>query len=105
MAHHGGLHRRSAGRRGDRRGAAHPLSTGALNYLVKPFTAELADRLNAYARYHARLSPTGGHVGQDEIDRAMRVLHEGDQPGAPKGQSAVTSRLVQDALRAAGGPR
>ncbi|KAA5827119.1 response regulator [Saccharopolyspora hirsuta] len=82
------------------------LSAGALNYLVKPFTAEqLADRLSAYARYHARLSPTGGQVGQDEIDRAIRLLHEGDRPGAPKGQSAVTSRLVQDALRAADGPR
>ena len=75
-------------------------AAGALNYLVKPFTAEqLADRLNAYARYHARLPVTGGAVGQEEIDRALRLLHEGDRPTAPKGRSTLTTQLVLDALR------
>jgi response regulator of citrate/malate metabolism len=79
--------------------AAH--ARGALNYLVKPFTAEqLADRLAAYKHYRAVLS-ADRTLTQDEIDRGWRLLHDGDRPAAPKGQSAVTVRLVSDALRAA----
>jgi len=78
---------------------------GALNYLVKPFTAEqLADRLTAYAHYRGVLL-RDRTLSQDEIDRAVRLLHDGDRPAAPKGQSPVTVRLVADALRAAGEPR
>jgi len=76
------------------------LAAGALNYVIKPFTAEqLADRLNAYARYHARLPETGNAVDQEEIDRALRLLREGDCPSAPKGRSSLTTQLVLDALR------
>jgi response regulator of citrate/malate metabolism len=75
-------------------------AAGALNYLIKPFTAEqLADRLNAYARYHAHLPVTGNAVAQEEIDRAVRLLREGDRPSAPKGRSSLTTQLVLDALR------
>ncbi|UQU66925.1 response regulator [Couchioplanes caeruleus] len=78
---------------------------GALNFLVKPFTAEqLADRLVAYRHYRSVLSGDRT-LSQDEIDRCWRVLHEGDRPAAPKGQSAVTLRLVSEALRSAGTPR
>lgn len=78
---------------------------GALNFLVKPFTAEqLADRLTAYRHYRAVLA-SDRTLSQDEIDRLARMLHDGDRPAAPKGQSAVTVRLVSAALRAAGGPR
>jgi response regulator of citrate/malate metabolism len=78
---------------------------GALNFLVKPFTAEqLADRLAAYRHYRAVLSGDRA-LSQDEIDRGWRLLHDGDRPAAPKGQSAVTVRLVSDALRRAGAPR
>jgi response regulator of citrate/malate metabolism len=78
---------------------------GALNYLVKPFTAEqLADRLTAYAHYRGVLS-RDRTLSQDEIDRAVRLLHDGDRPATPKGQSPVTARLVAEALRAAGAPR
>lgn len=81
-------------------------AAGALNYLVKPFTSEqLADRLTAYARYHARLPVTGGQVDQEEIDRAVRLLHERDRPSTPKGQSSLTAQLVLDALRNGGGAR
>jgi two-component system CitB family response regulator len=81
-----------------------------LNFLVKPFTAEqLADRLTAYRHYRSVLdrSLLAGDrtLGQDEIDRLARMLHDGDRPAAPKGQSAVTVRLVSAALRTAGGPR
>jgi response regulator of citrate/malate metabolism len=78
---------------------------GALNFLVKPFTAEqLADRLAAYKHYRAVLSGDRT-LTQDEIDRGWRLLHDGDRPAAPKGQSAVTVRLVSDALRLAAAPR
>ncbi|MFC0431393.1 response regulator [Kutzneria buriramensis] len=78
-------------------------AAGALNYLVKPFTAEqLAERLMAYSRYHNQLSP-GRALTQEEIDRAVRTLHDGDHPHAPKGQSPVTAKLVADALRTADG--
>ncbi|MEU7875669.1 response regulator [Dactylosporangium sp. NPDC049140] len=79
---------------------------GALNYLVKPFTAEqLADRLSAYRHYRALVGTGPRTLTQAEVDRCWRVLHEGDRPAAPKGQSAVTVRLVSEALRRAGRPR
>ncbi|SFS99235.1 response regulator [Saccharopolyspora flava] len=82
------------------------LAAGALNYLIKPFTAEqLAERLQAYARFHARLPVTGGAVDQEEIDRALRLLREGDRPATPKGRSTLTTQLVRDALRNAPHPR
>jgi two-component system CitB family response regulator len=78
---------------------------GALNYLVKPFTAEqLADRLRGYARYRATLA-AAGTLSQTDIDRAVRLLHEGDRAATPKGHSPVTARLVADALQAATEPR
>ncbi|MFB9446929.1 response regulator [Dactylosporangium vinaceum] len=78
---------------------------GALNYLVKPFTAEqLADRLAAYRHYRA-LVAADRPMTQVEIDRCARVVHEGDRPAPPKGQSAVTAGLVSEALRGAARPR
>ena len=80
-------------------------AAGALNYLVKPFTAEqLGERLTAYSRFHNQLSPAGRALTQEDIDRAVRTLHDGDHPHAPKGQSPVTAKLVSDALRTADGP-
>jgi len=81
------------------------VARGALNYLVKPFTAEqLGERLTAYRRYRTVLAGDR-HLAQEEIDRVWRLLHEGDRPAVPKGQSAVTVRLVSEALRHAGEPR
>jgi two-component system CitB family response regulator len=81
------------------------IARGALNYLVKPFTAEqLAERLAAYRRYRSVLAADRG-LDQAEIDRVWRLLHEGDRPAVPKGQSAVTVHLVSEALRRSGGPR
>lgn len=82
------------------------LTAGALNYLIKPFTAEqLAERLAAYARYRQQLPATGRHLDQAAIDRAMRLLRDGDRPESPKGQSPITRQLVLDALRSAREPR
>ena len=79
-------------------------AAGALNYLIKPFTAEqLRDRLTAYARYHKQFS-SAASVNQEQVDRAMRMLHEGDRPPSRKGQSLTTSRLVANALRSSTEP-
>jgi two-component system CitB family response regulator len=82
------------------------LGRAVVNYLVKPFSeADLAERLAAYARFRQQL---GGDrpVTQSDIDRAVRVLHEGDRLDAAlrKGRSSQTAQLVGDAVRAAGGP-
>ncbi len=82
----------------------HALRRGALNYLVKPFTAEqFTERLIAYARYRDYLG-RDRQLPQEDIDRSIRLLHDGDRRGAPKGQSPVTVRLVADALRDAAAP-
>jgi response regulator of citrate/malate metabolism len=83
------------------------LGGGAMNYLIKPFTAEqLGERLAAYARYHALLADPRT-LSQTDVDNAVQLLHEGDrsEPRVPKGQSAVTARLVAEVLRRAGQPR
>nr|WP_246242032.1 response regulator [Flexivirga aerilata] len=78
-------------------------SAGALNYVVKPFPADqLIRRLKAWQRYRGRVDR--GLLDQDQIDTALRALHEGDRPQTPKGQSSVTASLVRDALEAADGP-
>ncbi|MEX5712394.1 response regulator [Parafrankia sp. FMc6] len=82
------------------------LGAGALNYLLKPFTAQqLTDRLAAYGRYRQHLG-TGRDLAQEDIDRAMALLHEHDTPtaGLPKGRSAVTARQVLTAMHDSGQP-
>lgn len=80
-------------------------AAGALNYLIKPFTAEqLQERLAAYARYHTQLPMNAHAVSQERVDNAMRVLHDGNRPSSPKGRSPATSRLVAEALADAAEP-
>jgi two-component system CitB family response regulator len=80
-------------------------AAGAVNVIVKPFTAELlAARLGAYAKYRQILSPGAGDLGQQGVDRALAALRQGDRPPTPKGQSPVTARLVADRLRKADQP-
>jgi two-component system CitB family response regulator len=82
------------------------LGRGVVNYLVKPFAeADLAERLRAYLRFRDQF---GGDrpLDQADIDRAVRILHEGDRVDAAlrKGRSNQTAQLVVAAVRAAGGP-
>jgi two-component system CitB family response regulator len=82
------------------------LGHGVVNYLVKPFTeADLADRLQAYARFRGQLG-SRRPLTQVEIDRALRTLHEGDriEGAVPKGRSAHTTNLVVEVLRSASRP-
>ena len=83
------------------------LGVGVVNYLVKPFTAkQLADRLQAYARYREQLHGKA-NLSQLDIDRATRLLREGDllEGAVPKGRSPQTAQLVADVLRASAEPR
>lgn len=87
-------------------GAVHAAVTaGAIGYLLKPFRAEqLAERLRAYQRYRGLLGPDpDAELAQATIDRALAALTESSR--APvRGQSAVTTRLVAEALQAAAAP-
>jgi len=75
-------------------------AAGALNFIVKPFSADLlAARLIAYARYRQALPSGAAELGQHGVDRAIAALHQADRPPTPKGQSPVTARLVAEHLR------
>ncbi|MEU7002033.1 response regulator [Nonomuraea sp. NPDC046570] len=76
---------------------------GAVNYLIKPFTAgALAERLEQYAGTHRHLTAIGPEVRQDEVDRLFGVAKAASTP-LPKGLSPATCALVADALRDTGG--
>lgn len=80
------------------------IRAGAVNYLVKPFTTrQFEERLTAYARYRELLAGER-NLGQEEIDRAFRTLHDADRAATPKGQSSATAKLVADQLRDAARP-
>ena len=65
------------------------LGRGAVNYLVKPFgAAELADRLRAYAGYRDHMRRQRP-LDQAEIDRAVRLLREGDRIGERRAQGPL----------------
>ena len=79
------------------------LSAGALNVVLKPFAPPvLTARLTAFVRFWAALDGTGS-VDQRHVDRAMSLLHDGDNPAGamPKGRSAVTADAVREVLAAA----
>ncbi|MEW1841748.1 response regulator [Nonomuraea angiospora] len=74
---------------------------GAVNYLIKPFTAAaLTDRLQQYADTRRRLTAIGPEARQDDVDR----LFGSPKTAAPmpKGLSAATCELVAETLREAG---
>lgn len=73
---------------------------GAVNYLLKPFTAAaLAERLEQYAATRKRLTTLGPEVRQDEVDRLFGTV----KTPLPKGLSSATCELVAETLREAGG--
>ncbi|MCF6469160.1 response regulator [Nonomuraea sp. MG754425] len=75
---------------------------GAVNYLIKPFTAvALTERLQQYADTRRRLTAIGPEARQDDVDRLFGVSPRTAAP-MPKGLSAATCALVADALREAG---
>ncbi|MFI6597962.1 response regulator [Nonomuraea sp. NPDC050536] len=75
---------------------------GAVNYLIKPFSADaLAERLQQYAGTRRRLTAIGPEARQDDVDRLFGTP-TGTDP-LPKGLSAATCALVEQTLRQAGG--
>ncbi|GHF45114.1 two-component system CitB family response regulator [Amycolatopsis bartoniae] len=88
----------------DTRSVLAAIRAGALNYLIKPFTTrQLAERLTAYARYR-QLVGEERNLGQEDVDRAFRLLHEQDRAGTGRAQSSATARLVSEQLRQAARP-
>ncbi|MBG0832282.1 response regulator [Planomonospora sp. ID67723] len=74
---------------------------GAVNYLIKPFTAgALTERLEQYAAARRQFAAIGSEVGQEEVDRLFGAAG-GGLPPLPKGLSTTTCALVADALREA----
>ncbi|MEQ4719065.1 response regulator [Nonomuraea sp. B19D2] len=74
---------------------------GAVNYLIKPFTAAaLTERLQQYADTRRRLSAIGTEARQDDVDRLFGTPKTAAP--MPKGLSAATCALVADTLREAG---
>lgn len=82
------------------------LAAGAMNYLVKPFTAaQLTDRLAAYARFHTHLT-VSRRLDQQEIDEAARLLRAADLPSgaASRPRFATTTDGIRGVLQQAGTP-
>ncbi|MFS8098578.1 response regulator [Lentzea alba] len=73
------------------------MSRGVDNYLVKPFTrTAFIDRMRQYLAQRTEVQRLGQVLDQDEVDQLM---HHRPRALLPKGLSAVTLRLVTDALK------
>jgi len=73
------------------------LRRGALTYLIKPFPAELLEqRLRSYQRYR-RVLGADQNVDQEAVERALRMIHPGDQN--TRRPRAVTKISVLEELR------
>jgi response regulator of citrate/malate metabolism len=74
---------------------------GVVNYLLKPFGFDdLRQRLEQYAAQRSGLYATAVR-SQEDVDRVLaRATPRGTSTALPKGLSAETARLVEDALRA-----
>ncbi|TDD07712.1 response regulator [Nonomuraea deserti] len=74
---------------------------GAVNYLIKPFTATaLTERLRQYADTRRRITAIGPEARQDDVDRLFGTPMTAAP--MPKGLSPATCALVADSLREAG---
>ncbi|MEU8349688.1 MULTISPECIES: response regulator [unclassified Streptomyces] len=81
------------------------MRSGALQYLVKPFSAAgLRAKLEGYAELRRALEG-GGEAEQGRVDRIFGALGgaSAGPAGVPKGHSALTADLVRDVLRSATG--
>jgi two-component system CitB family response regulator len=77
------------------------LRGGAVNYLIKPFTAaSLTERLEQFADTSRHLDMIGARARQDDVDRLFSsAARSSGTPVLPKGLSVATCSLVADALR------
>ncbi|MFI6102094.1 response regulator [Lentzea sp. NPDC051213] len=73
------------------------MSRGVDSYLVKPFTrTAFLDRMRQYLAQRTEVQRLGQMLDQDEVDQLM---HHRPRAMLPKGLSALTLRLVTDALK------
>ena len=73
------------------------MSRGVDNYLVKPFTrTAFLDRMREYLAQRTEVQRLGQVLDQADVDQLM---HHRPRVALPKGLSAVTLRLVTDALK------
>ncbi|MBF4595531.1 response regulator [Curtobacterium flaccumfaciens] len=71
------------------------MRSGALAYLIKPFTAGvLAERLQAYARSRNVLDERST-LDQEAVERAFRILHTGDSGGASPSRAATAALVLE----------
>jgi len=74
------------------------VSTGVVQYLLKPFTfAMLREKLERYARFRRGAEGTGA-AGQTEVDHLFATLR-GTDSALPKGMSGPTLDAVMAVLR------
>jgi response regulator of citrate/malate metabolism len=74
------------------------MSRGVDHYLVKPFTrTAFLDRMREYLARRTEVQRLGEWLDQDEVDQLLQ--HRPTRAALPKGLSAVTLRLVVEALR------
>ena len=78
------------------------VSTGVVQYLIKPFTfAAFRERLEAYRGYIEGLDRAAGDATQSEVDALLGSLRTVAAPALPKGLSDETLQAVADRVRTA----
>lgn len=79
------------------------VSTGVVQYLIKPFTfAAFRERLEAYRAYVDGLDRAAGDATQSEVDALLGSLRT-VAPALPKGLSDETLQAVAERVRTASG--
>lgn len=79
------------------------VSTGVVQYLIKPFTfAAFRERLEAYRAYVEGLDRAAGDATQSEVDALLGSLRT-VTPALPKGLSDETLQAVAERVRTASG--
>ncbi|WP_278102651.1 response regulator [Microbacterium proteolyticum] len=79
------------------------VSTGVVQYLIKPFTfAAFRERLEAYRAYAEGLDRAAGDATQSEVDALLGSLRT-MAPTLPKGLSEETLQAVAERVRTASG--
>ncbi|KZE36180.1 response regulator [Microbacterium sp. T32] len=78
------------------------VSTGVVQYLIKPFTfAAFRERLEAYRAYVEGLDRAAGDATQSEVDALLGTLRTVAAPALPKGLSDETLQAVAERVRTA----
>jgi response regulator of citrate/malate metabolism len=78
------------------------VSTGVVQYLIKPFTfAAFRERLEAYRSYVEGLDRAAGDATQSEVDALLGTLRTVAAPALPKGLSDETLQAVAERVRTA----